>query len=132
VIRGNVPETAMTAEDAVRSHESLSGVERAFRSVKTVDLLRPIHHRTENRVRAHVFLCMLTYYVEWHMRQALSPLLFDDEARGDTELARRTVVARAERSEGARRRCPQDGPHRAILSDESLNPVGALGCRPAG
>lgn len=105
VIRSNVPEAAMTAEDAVRSYKSLSGVERAFRSVKTADLqVRPIHHRTENRVRAHVFLCMLAYYVEWHMRQALSALLFDDEARGEAELARRSVVARAERSEGARRK----------------------------
>ena len=70
VIRTNVPAEVFSSEQAVRNYKSLSGVERAFRSLKTVDLhVRPIHHREPDRVRAHIFLCMLAYYVEWHMRQ---------------------------------------------------------------
>jgi hypothetical protein len=69
-----------SSSDAVRCYKQLSGVERAFRSMKTVDLkIRPVHHRLEKRVRAHVLLCMLAYYVEWHMRRDLAPILFDDE-----------------------------------------------------
>src|SRR5882724_641271 len=79
VIRTNVPVDAWPASETVRAYKRLAEVERTFRSLKTVDLhVRPIHHRTANRVRAHVFLCLLAYYVEWHMRQALKPLLFDD------------------------------------------------------
>ena len=71
--------------------------------MKTVDLdVRPINHRREDRVRAHVFLCMLAYYVEWHMRHALAPLLFQDEARAEAEAIRPSVVAPAPRSESAR------------------------------
>jgi hypothetical protein len=80
VIRTSVPREKLSAEDAVRTYKSLSLVERAFRCLKGVDLLvRPIHHRDEDRVRAHIFLCMLAYHVEWHMRRALAPLLFHDE-----------------------------------------------------
>jgi hypothetical protein len=80
VIRTNVPKKQMSAADAVRSYKGLCEVERAFRSLKTVDLkIRPIHHRLEDRVRAHIFLCMLAYYVEWHMREAWRELLFADE-----------------------------------------------------
>ncbi len=83
VIRTNVPAEVFSSEQAVRNYKSLSGVERAFRSLKTVDLhVRPIHHREPDRVRAHIFLCMLAYYVEWHMRQDLAPLLFDDDDQG--------------------------------------------------
>ena len=72
----------MTAPDTVRAYKGLSAVERAFRSLKSVDLkVRPVFHRTDERVRAHVLLCMLAYYVEWHMRRRLAPLLFDDEDR---------------------------------------------------
>jgi transposase len=79
VIRTNVPTESMPASDVVRSYKQLSGVERAFRSLKTVDLhVRPIHHRLADRVRTHVFLCMLAFYVEWHMRNKLAPLLFED------------------------------------------------------
>lgn len=80
VIRTSEPREQLSAEDAVRSYKSLSQVERAFRCLKGVDLrVRPIYHRTEDHVRAHIFLCMLAYYIEWHMRQALAPLLFHDE-----------------------------------------------------
>jgi len=80
VIRTSEPAHQLSAPDAVRSYKSLSQVERAFRSLKGFGLrIRPIFHRAERRVRAHVFLCMLAYYVEWHMRRALAPLLFHDE-----------------------------------------------------
>lgn len=100
VIRTNTNKDHMSAEKAVRSYKSLSQVERAFRTIKTIDLeIRPIHHRLENRVRMHIFLCMLAYYVEWHMREAWRPLLFSDE---DLEAkATRDPVAPAERSEAA-------------------------------
>ena len=80
VIRTSVPSENLPSADAVRCYKQLSAVERAFRSMKTVDLkIRPVHHRLEKRVRAHVLLCMLAYYVEWHMRRDLAPILFDDE-----------------------------------------------------
>lgn len=80
VIRTSEPAQRLSAADAVRSYKSLSQVERVFRCLKGLDLLvRPIRHRTEDRVPAHIFLCMLAYYVEWHMRQALAPILFEDE-----------------------------------------------------
>ena len=79
IIRTSVPATQMDAPQCVRNYKSLANVERAFRSIKTVDLkVRPIHHRTADRVRAHIFLCMLAYYVEWHMREAWRELMFAD------------------------------------------------------
>jgi transposase len=105
VIRTSVPETELNAEDTVRAYKALSGVERAFRSYKTVDLRgRPIYHYLADRVRAHVLLCMLAYYVEWHMRQALAPLLFDDEDHEEAEAQRPSVVAPAQPSAKARRK----------------------------
>ena len=105
VIRTSVPETDLDVQDTVRAYKSLSGVERAFRSYKTVDLrVRPIYHYLADRVRTHVFLCMLAYYVEWHMRQALAPLLFDDEDKAVTEAQRASVVAPAQPSPKARRK----------------------------
>jgi transposase len=100
VIRTNVSAEQMSPEEAVRSYKGLSEVERAFRSMKTVDLMvRPIRHRTENRVRAHILLCMLAYYVEWHMLNAWRELLFADE---DLEAKRhRDPVAPAVRSKSA-------------------------------
>jgi hypothetical protein len=100
VIRTSVTPTKMSAPDTVRNYKALCEVERAFRSLKTVDLkIRPIHHRLENRVRAHILLCMLAYYVEWHMREAWRELMFADE---QIELkASRDPVAPAERSEAA-------------------------------
>jgi hypothetical protein len=80
VIRTSEPAERLSAEDAVRGYKSLAVVERLFRTLKSIDILvRPIHHHQEKRVRAHIFLCVLAYYVEWYMRQALAPLLFDDE-----------------------------------------------------
>ena len=80
-------------------------IERAFRSLKTVDIeVRPIHHRRVDRVRAHVFLCMLAYYVEWHMRQALKPILFDDHDKAKADAARTSIVAKAKRSKAADRK----------------------------
>jgi transposase len=80
VIRTGEPVERISAEDAVRNYKSLQQVERAFRSLKGIDLLvRPIHHRTADHVRAHIFLCMLAYYIEWQMRKDLAPVLFDDE-----------------------------------------------------
>lgn len=80
VIRTSEPEHQYAAAEVVRHYKSLSQVERAFRCLKGIDLrVRPIRHHTEDHVRAHIFLCLLAYYVEWHMRQALAPLLFADE-----------------------------------------------------
>jgi len=105
VIRTSVPAEAMDADGCVAAYKRLSVVERAFRSLKSVDLkIRPIHHRTADRVRSHVFLCMLAYYVEWHMRQDLAPLLFDDEDPAAGEALRASVVAPAQRSPGAQRK----------------------------
>jgi len=102
VIRTNVKTEVLSSPDVVRSYKQLSVVERAFRSLKTVDLkVRPIHHRLEDRVRAHVFLCMLAYYVEWHMRRKLAPLLFDDHDKEAAKLRRESVVKPAQRSEAA-------------------------------
>jgi hypothetical protein len=99
VIRTNVPADGWPAPEAVRAYKRLAEVERTFRSLKTVDLhVRPIHHRTADRVRAHVFLCLLAYYVEWHMRQALKPLLFDDDDKAAAEVLRTSIVAPAQRS----------------------------------
>jgi hypothetical protein len=105
VIRTSVAETDLAAEETVRAYKALSGVERAFRSYKTVDLrVRPIYHYLADRVRAHVLLCMLAYYVEWHMRQALAPLLFDDDDQAAAEAQRASVVAPAQPSAKARRK----------------------------
>jgi hypothetical protein len=103
VIRTNVPAAGLLAPETVRAYKRLAEVERAFRSLKTVDLhVRPIHHRKADRVRAHVFLCLLAYYVEWHMRQALKPLLFDDEDKVAAEALRPSIVAPAQRSPRAK------------------------------
>lgn len=101
VVRTSEPKSRCSPEDTVRRYKSLAQVERAFRSLKGIDLrIRPIHHRTEDHVRAHIFLCMLAYYVEWHMRRALAPLLFDDEELSQDRL-RRDPVAPAESSASA-------------------------------
>ena len=105
VIRTNLDKATLATSDVVRVYKSLSQAERAFRSIKTVDLeIRPIHHRLSDRVRAHVLLCMLAYYLEWHMRQALAPILFDDHHRAEATAARSSIVAPAQRSKAARRK----------------------------
>ena len=100
VVRTSLAKQVMSAADAVRSYKLLSQVERAFRSFKTLDLeVRPIYHHLERRVRAHIFLCLLAYYVQWHMLEAWRPLLFSDE---DLEAkTTRDPVAPASRSEAA-------------------------------
>ena len=99
VLRTSVPTERLGAVETVQSYKRLAHVERAFRSLKTVDLkVRPIYHRKEERVRAHIFLCMLAYYVEWHMRRALAPMLFDDDDRPSGEALRTSPVAPARRS----------------------------------
>ena len=100
VIRTSVPSSQLDSDDVVRSYKLLSQVERAFRSIKTVDLeIRPIRHRHERRVKAHIFLCMLAYYVQWHMVQAWRPMLFVDEDQAAKKT--RDPVAPARRSEAA-------------------------------
>jgi transposase len=102
VIRTSVTKEAFSAESTVRAYKDLAKVERAFRCLKTVDLkVRPIYHWLEERVRAHVFLCMLAYYVEWHMREKLAPILFDDEEKQAAEALRSSIVAPAQRSPSA-------------------------------
>jgi hypothetical protein len=105
VLRTNVPADAINTDNTVRAYKSLARVERAFRSLKTTDLdIRPIFHWVSPRVRAHVFLCMLAYYLEWHMRQALAPMLFDDHDRAAGEALRSSPVAKAEPSPAAKRK----------------------------
>ena len=105
VVRTSVQTKALGAEDVVSAYKSLSTVERAFRSFKSVDLkVRPIYHRLAGRVRAHIFLCMLAYYVEWHMRKALAPVLFDDDDKEAAQAQRTSVVAPAQRSPSAKKK----------------------------
>jgi transposase len=111
VIRTSVPAERLDAADAVRHYKRLSDVERAFRALKTIDLkVRPIYHHVEARVRAHIFLCMLAYYVEWHLREAWRPLLFADEEQAAKHT--RDPVAPAQRSAAALRKV-----HTKVLDD---------------
>ena len=126
IVRSNVEPEQFDAAQTVRAYKDLSKVERAFRSLKSVDLkVRPLHHRRADRVRAHVLLCMLAYYVEWHMRRALAPLLFDDHDPAAAEQRRTSIVAPARRSPAAlakagRKRTDDDLPvhsFRTLLTD---------------
>jgi hypothetical protein len=102
VLRTSLPAATLDAEATVRAYKSLAGVERAFRSLKSVDLeVRPVHHRLAGRVRAHVFLCMLAYHITWHLRRALAPLLFEDHDRAAAAIARPSPVAAARVSPAA-------------------------------
>jgi len=102
VVRTSLPATVLDDPTTVRSYKSLSLVERAFRCLKSVDLqIRPVYHWLADRVRAHVFLCMLAYYLEWHMRQRLAPMLYHDTDKDVAEAQRASVVAKAERSPAA-------------------------------
>lgn len=126
VIRTSVDQMTLTSEQTVLAYKRLSTVERAFRSLKTVDLkIRPIYHRLPNRVRAHVFLCMLAYYVEWHMRGKLASILFDDDDKQAAATHRSSPVAPAQVSDKAknkadRKRTPDGLPvhsFRTLLDD---------------
>ena len=107
IIRTSLSETRMDAAECVRQYKSLAQVERAFKTLKSVDLrVRPIHHRLENRVRAHILLCVLAYYIEWHMREAWRELLFADEDQAAK--ATRDPVAPAKRSRAAQAKAHAD------------------------
>jgi transposase len=103
VIRTSLSSDKLTSEATVKAYKQLSSVEQAFRCFKSIDLkVRPIHHHLEHRVRAHVFLCVLAYYVEWHMRQKLASILFDDDDPQGAQMDRISVVAPAQRSASAK------------------------------
>lgn len=105
VVRTSVSAQSLTPEATVSTYKRLSVVERAFRCLKTVDMkVRPIFHRLAKRVRAHILLCTLAYYVEWEMRRLLAPILFDDEDHELAEQQRSSVVAPAQRSQTAKRK----------------------------
>ena len=105
VLRTSLAKDELDAAGTVRAYKGLARVERAFRSIKTVDIeVRPVFHWAEDRVRAHVFLCMLAYHLEWRMRQALAPILFDDHDRAGAEAQRNSPVAKARVSEAAKRK----------------------------
>ncbi len=141
VLRTSVSKKRLGAEDTVRAYKDLAKVERAFRCLKTVDLhVRPIHHRLEPRVRAHVLLCMLAYYVEWHMRRAWAPLLFAEDDPQDAARRRGSPVQPATRSASAQAKASTkktpDGEtvhrfrglhnHLATLTKNPIAPQGAL------
>ncbi|MFP5272799.1 IS1634 family transposase, partial [Coleofasciculus sp.] len=102
VVRSSVREEILNAEETVKAYKSLSKVEQAFRSYKTIDLkVRPIYHRNSDRVKAHVFLCMLAYYVEWHMRRCLAPILFDEDDWDNALELREGIVSHSMKSNSA-------------------------------
>ena len=143
VVRTSLPAEAMTAADVVGSYKALSRVERAFRALKSIDLqIRPVHHWIEPRVRAHVFLCMLAYYVEWHLRRLWAPILFDEHDRAAAEAQRASPVAAAEPSPATirkrgRRRSDDGMPVSSFrdllrhLATLTLNTVAVPGTKPA-
>jgi hypothetical protein len=103
VVRTSLSATQLDAEATVAAYKSLAHVERAFRSMKTIDLhVRPVFHYSEDRVRAHVFLCMLAYHVQWQMRKRLEPMLFDDEQLDAANAGRASPVVKAQRSDHAK------------------------------
>jgi hypothetical protein len=105
VVRTSTPAETLSSERTVLAYKSLSQVESAFRSLKNIDLkIRPIYHWKDDRIKSHVFLCMLAYYLEWHMRGNLVELLFDDHEREAAESDRASVVSKAPRSKAAKRK----------------------------
>jgi len=139
VVRTSVAREVLSPEDTVRAYKSLSSAERAFRTLKSVDLnVRPIYHRLPNRVKAHVFLCMLAYHVEWHMKRALAPMLFEDDRKEEAEALRGSVVRPARRSPGAlaksQKRHTEDGmpthSFRSLLGDLATVTRNAVHLRP--
>ena len=141
VLRTSVSKETLGTEETVRAYKDLAKVERAFRCMKTVDLqIRPIHHRLVPRVRAHVFLCVLAYYVEWHMRRAWAPLLFAEDDPADAATRRGSPVQPATRSASAEakasaKQTPEGETvhrfrglldHLATLTKNTIEPAGAL------
>jgi hypothetical protein len=127
ILRTNLPPVQSDTAATVRAYKSLAGVERAFRSMKSIDLeLRPVFHWTASRVRAHVLLCMLAYYLEWHMRRSLAPMLFDDTDPLVREAYRASPVAKAKSSPVASRKAaskrtdPVDGERLPVHSFRTL------------
>jgi hypothetical protein len=105
VIRTSLTKKTLSAERTVATYKGLSQVEWAFRSMKSMDLkVRPIYHWKDDRIRSHVFLCMLSYYLDWHLRGALTELLFSDHERDAAEATRTSVVSPAPRSDAAKRK----------------------------
>src|SRR5689334_8703396 len=105
VVRTSVSAETLSADEAVRAYKDLARAERAFRSLKSIDLqIRPVHHWIEPRVRAHVFLCMMAYYIEWHLREAWAPILFHDHERAEAEKERASPVTALEVSAAAKRK----------------------------
>lgn len=103
VIRTSLAGETLSSTDTVRAYKDLSKVERAFRCLKSIDLkVRPIYHWLSDRIQSHVFLCMLAYYVEWHLRQKLTTILFDDHERQSAQAQRPSIVAPAPRSDAAK------------------------------
>jgi transposase len=131
VVRTSESKQSMNAYDAVRNYKNLSKAERAFRCIKGVNIkVRPIYHHLEDRVRAHIFLCMLAYYVEWHMRQAWAPLLFEDEELAETARTR-DPVAKAIPSDSVKQKkaTKQTASGFTVHSFESLLDEMATRCR---
>ena len=129
IIRTSEPAPTLSAEEAVRSYKNLAQVERAFRTLKGVDLaIRPIYHRTEDRVRAHIFLCLLAYYLEWHLRQAWAPLLFHDEQLAD-DRQHRDPVTPATPSASARRKKAQRRTREGLPIHSFTTLIAELGTR---
>jgi hypothetical protein len=121
VLRTSLSAEQVDTAGTVRAYKSLAQVERAFRCMKTVDLeLRPVFHWTAPRVRAHVLLCMLAYYLEWHIRQPLAPMLFDDHDRAAAEAQRVSPVAKAKVSKAAYRKASTQ---RVEVGDGQVQPV---------
>lgn len=139
VIRTNVSKAELNASETLIAYKSLSRVEQAFRCTKTVDLhIRPIHHRLEKRVRGHALLCMLAYYIEWHMREALRPILFEDENLESVEERRKSPVHPAQASESAKqkastKRTPEGDPvHSFSTLMRDLRTIVCNSMRPKG
>jgi len=131
VVRTSEPADRLSSADAVRTYKGLSQVERAFRVLKSLDLrIRPIHHHTEDHVRGHIFLCLLAYYVEWHMRKALAPLLFDDEeldeARGQRDPVKPAKPSASAKAKKTTRQTPDGLP---VHSFQTLMAALATRCR---
>jgi transposase len=131
VVRTSEPADRLSSADAVRTYKGLSQVERAFRVLKSLDLrIRPIHHRSEDHVRGHIFLCLLAYYVEWHMRKALAPLLFDDEeldeARGQRDPVKPAKPSASAKAKKTTRQTPDGLP---VHSFQTLMAALATRCR---